>query len=113
MGVADIGDDRRQHPRLEFHRPVKVEGLKGIQKVTDMSAGGIFVQNEQASTFKQGQTLHLNIKLPTEYKPITIKAKVANVRNRGTGLEFVDLTQANRQTIRVCFDPFKDTIPLR
>lgn len=113
MGVTDIGDNRRQHPRLEFHCPVRVEGLKGIQKVTDMSVGGIFVQNEQASTFKKGQTLHLNIKLPTEYEPITIKAEVANVRDRGIGLKFVDLTQSHQQALRVCFDAFKDTIPLR
>lgn len=113
MGVTAIGDNRRQHPRLEFHCPVRVEGLKGIQKVTDMSVGGIFVENEQASTFKKGQTLHLNIKLPTEYEPITIKAEVANVRDRGIGLKFVDLTQPHQQALRVCFDAFKDTIPLR
>jgi Tfp pilus assembly protein PilZ len=111
MGVTAIGDNRRQHPRLEFHCPVRVEGLKGIQKVTDMSVGGIFVQNEQASVFKKGQTLHLNIKLPTEYEPITIMAKVANVRDRGIGLKFVDLTQSQQQALRVCFDAFKDTIP--
>jgi len=113
MGVADVGEDKRRHLRLEFHCPVRVDGLKGLQKITDMSVGGIFVENAQASTFKKGQTLHLNIKLPTEYESIKVKAKVANVRDRGMGLEFVDLTQSHEQAIRVCFDAFKDTIPLR
>lgn len=112
-GLADVGDDKRRHPRLEFHCPVRVEGLKGVQKITDMSEGGIFVENEQASMFMKGQTLHLNIKLPTEYESIKIKAEVANVRARGIGLKFVDLNQSHEQAIRVCFDAFKDTIPLR
>jgi len=52
------------------------------------------------------------IKVPTEYEPVKVKAEVVNVRNRGIGFKFVDLTRRNQEVIRFCFNTFKDTIPI-
>jgi hypothetical protein len=55
----------------------------------------------------------LSMKVPTEAVPLTVKAEVTNLRSRGLGLKFVDVTEANLERIRNCFDAFKDTIPIR
>ena len=111
--VSDVHEDQRQHPRLEFHCPARIQGIKGVFRVTDISMGGAFLELESTPAFKLGQTFNLIMKLPTEYEPITTKVKVANIRKRGIGLEFMNITQKNEQIIRFCFDTFKDTIPLR
>ena len=110
--VSDVHENHRQHPRLEFHCPARIQGIKGVFRVTDISMGGAFLELEPTSGFKVGQAFNLIMKLPTEYEPITSKVKVANIRKRGVGLEFMNLTPKNEQIIRFCFETFKDTIPL-
>jgi hypothetical protein len=111
--VSDVREDQRRHPRLEFHCPARIQGIKGVFRVTDISMGGAFLELKTTTAFKVGQTFNLIMKLPTEYEPITTRAKVANIRERGLGLEFLNMSQKNAQTIRFCFETFKDTIPLR
>ena len=111
--VASVPEDHRIHPRLEFHCPARIKGLKGVYRVTDISMGGAFLELKPGPALKVGQTFNLVMKLPTEYDPINIKAKVANIRGRGVGIEFVDITQKNQEIIRFCFETFKDTVPLR
>jgi DNA-binding response OmpR family regulator len=110
--MAEVSEDKRRYPRLEFHCPVRVEGVKGVSRVTDISMGGVFVEHKQPSSFTIGQTIHLVMKVPTEYEPVKVRAKVVNVRDRGIGFKFVDLTRRNQEVIRFCFNTFKDTIPL-
>jgi hypothetical protein len=111
--VSNVPKDHRIHPRLEFHCPGRIKGLKGIYKVTDISMGGAFLELKPGPVFKIGQTLNLVLKLHTEYDHINMKAKLANIRERGLGIEFMDITQKNQGIIRFCFETFKDTIPLR
>jgi c-di-GMP-binding flagellar brake protein YcgR len=111
--VAQVGADGRRHPRIEFHCPVRIEGLNGVHKVTDISLGGVFVEFQEPIKLQVGETRQLTIKVPTEYDPIKVKAEVANARHRGVGFKFVELTGKNQEMIRFCFDTFKDTIPLR
>jgi len=110
--VSSEYDEKRRYPRLEFHCPVKIQGFEGVHKVTDIGIGGVFVEIRNPSRVKVGQVLHLAMKLPTEYEPVKLKAQVANVRKRGIGFKFVDLSRENQEAIRVCFNAFKDTIPL-
>jgi hypothetical protein len=111
--VLEVSKDRRQHPRIEFHCLVRIEGVKSIKRVTNISMGGLFVECKYPSAFKEGQTVHMTIKLPSEDEHIKAKAEVANVRDTGIGLKFVDLTQENQEIIRFYFDAFKETIPLK
>lgn len=110
--IVEGHEEKRRYPRLEFHCPVKVQGLEGVHRVTDIGMGGVFVELNDPSRLEMGQTLQLAIKLPTEYEPIRLKAQVVNLRNRGAGFKFVDLSRENQEVIRVCFNTFKDTIPL-
>ena len=110
--VNIVGEDSRRHPRLEFHCPARIEGLEGVHNITDISLGGAFVELSDPSAFEVGQVRQLNIKFPTEKEATKVTAEVANVRKRGVGFKFVALTRKNQETIRFCFDTFKDTIPL-
>ena len=110
--VAAGHDEKRRYPRLEFHCPVKIQGVEGVHRVTDIGMGGVFVEVNSASHLKLGQVLQLAMKLPTEYEPTKLKVQVANVRDRGVGFKFLDLSRENQEVIRVCFDTFKDTVPL-
>lgn len=111
--MADIQRDKRRYPRLEFHCPVRIQGVDGVHRVTDISMGGVFVEHKEPVTVNVGQILQLVIKIPTELEPIKLKAEVVNVRKRGVGFKFVDLSRRNQEVVRFCFDTFKDTIPLR
>lgn len=83
-----------------------------MHKITDIGMGGVFVEIKNASQVKVGQVLQLAVKFPTEYEPTKLKARVVNVRNRGIGFKFLDLSRENQEVIRVCFNTFKDTIPI-
>ncbi len=111
--IADVQRDNRRYPRLEFHCPVRIQGVDGVHRITDISIGGVFVDHKEPSTVNVGQVLELIIKIPTELEPIKLKAEAVNVRKRGIGFKFVNLSRKNQGVIRFCFDTFKDTIPLR
>jgi hypothetical protein len=53
------------------------------------------------------------IKFPTEDKAVLLKAKVTNVNKRGVGCHFLDLTPKSFETIKNCFETFRDTLPIR
>ena len=40
----DIKNEKRNDPRLEFHCDARVFGIDGIQTITDISLGGIFLE---------------------------------------------------------------------
>lgn len=111
--VAKVTEDKRQHPRLEFHCPARIQGIKGVFKVTDISMGGAFLELSDTSAFEIGQLFSMTMKLPTEYEPINVKVKVTNIRDRGIGLLFIGMTQKKQEVIRFAFDTFKDTIPVK
>lgn len=113
--LVQVSEEKRRFPRLEFHCSARLHGINGsngVVCVTDISIGGVFVEIEKHSRLKRGQIVYLHMALPTEPKAVEVKAQVSNVRARGVGMMFVDLTPKNRNTIRFCFDTFKDTLPL-
>ncbi len=111
--VGEVAEEKRRCPRLEFQCPVRIQGVKGVKRVTDIGIGGVFIEHEHPPALEKGQSLHLIMKLPTEREPVKVKAEVVNMRDRGTGFRFVDLTPTNQEIIRFCFNLFKDTIPLK
>ena len=103
--------DRREHPRIELHCDATVLGLKGIQKITDLSLGGIFIEANISGKVKIGQIITISTKLPSERKAITFKAKIASQTDRGIGCQFVSLKDSERDAICLCYELFKDTLP--
>ena len=113
--LVQVSEEKRRFPRLEFHCSARLHGINGsngVVCVTDISIGGVFVETEKHSRLKRGQIVYLHMALPTEPEAVEVKARVSNVRARGVGMMFVDLTPKNRNIIRFCFDTFKDTLPL-
>lgn len=111
--VVEVRVERRYFPRLEFHCQARIHGFKGLLKITDISLGGVFIELEDHSTLRKGQTLYLCIAMPTERDPIKVKARVATLNGRGIGVRFINLTRRNLNSIRFCFNTFKDTLPIR
>ncbi|MCG6908679.1 MAG: PilZ domain-containing protein [Deltaproteobacteria bacterium] len=106
-----VSVERREHPRLELHCTASVLGLTGVQKITDISLGGIFIEAEIPGKLKLGQTIVVNTKLPTERSAIKFKAKIVSQTKRGIGCRFIALKDHERDAICLCFEMYKDTLP--
>lgn len=109
----EVSNERRQHPRLEFRCTALFGHHKDVLNVTDLSLNGLFVEVKNKTGLDPGRVVSLAIKFPTEEKAVLLKAKIANVNQRGVGCFFVDLSPKNFETIRNCFETFRDTLPLR
>ena len=109
---TEVSHERRQYPRLEFRCTALFGHLKDVLKVTDLSLNGLFVEVANKSNLDPGRVVSLAIKFPTKEKAVLLKAKIVNVNKRGVGCHFVDLTPKNVEAIKICFETFKDTLPL-
>jgi hypothetical protein len=107
----EVENERRDHPRLEFHCDATVHGIDGIQTVTDISLGGIFIETNMLDKIEVGQIVTINTRLPTERNMIRLKAKVMSKTNRGMGCQFISLDDQKREAICLCFELFRDTLP--
>jgi hypothetical protein len=109
----NVRQERRKDPRLEFHCNAMVLGLDGVKTITDISLGGIFIEVEELDRTEIGQTVIINVKLPTEPNTLRFKAKVVNKTHRGIGCQFVSLEESQKDAICMCFEYFKDTLPAK
>lgn len=107
-----VNQDRRHHPRLEFHCTAKADHIPDILRVTDLSLSGLFLETENKTGFEPGRIISLAIKFPSEEKALLLQAKIADISKRGIGCHFVDLSPKNAQAIQDCFETFRDTLPL-
>ena len=107
-----MANEKRKDARIDFYLPVTIKGHQGLNKVKDFSIGGLFIEMQDTSRFKQGDEIDLIIELPHEKKPIEPKARVAHVTGKGIGVEFVDLSPQHAMAIEYCFHVFKHTVPL-
>jgi flagellar biosynthesis protein FlhG len=112
--IQRVHDEKRKNVRIEVVFPVRISGIEGETKVTDISMGGVFIECEKAliSRFQTGQIIHLFMDLPTENRPMIEKAEVRHVGDRGIGCKFVGLSRQNERGIRHCISVFKDTLPI-
>ena len=104
--------EKRLAPRIQFHLDVVVRGLKGVKQVSNFSTGGVFIQNEPSSSFKRGDKIELVTRLPLEKRIMLIKAQVAHVTSKGTGVQFLDVHGPCAQAIQSNFEVFRATVPL-
>lgn len=118
MTMVDIRSDkhaidveRRQDPRLEFHCDAAVPDLCGIQTITDISLGGLFLETSNLDTIDVGRVATINTRLHSDTTIFRLKAEVLRQTNRGIGCRFVELNDRRKDAIRTCFERFKDTLP--
>ena len=107
-----MAKEKRGKARIDFHLPVTIKGHQGLGKIKDFSMGGVFVEIQDTSDFKQGDEIDLVMELPHEKNPIEPKARVVHVTGEGIGVEFVDLSPQHAMAIEYCFHVFKHTVPL-
>ena len=108
----NVKTERRAYPRLDFTCTAKIIGIKDPVTITDISLGGFFFEFKLASKLKLGQIANVALNLPTESEPIMVKARMINQNERGVGCAFVDLSPIQRNAIHICFETFKDTLPI-
>ena len=108
----EVSNERRQHPRLEFRCTALFGHSQEVLHVTDLSHNGVFVEIENKIGLEPGRIVSLAIKFPTEERAILTMARITNVNKRGVGCHFVNLSEANYEAIKRCFETFKDTLPI-
>jgi Tfp pilus assembly protein PilZ len=106
---AHVRHDMRRHSRRSVELPVLVSDAANRVKAgirfdaADLSAGGAFLRSDLL--FEVGEILNLQIELPPGRR-ITAVGRVVRVsrgspqdRTAGMGIEFVDLSPADRTAI--------------
>ena len=88
--------ERRAHPRLELHCDASVLGLQGVQSITDISLGGVFIEAKISGKLKIGQIITVTTKLPTEKNVLKLKAKIVSQTERGIGCQFILLDDESK-----------------
>ena len=104
--------ERRQHPRLAFHCKATIRGINQVVRVTDISLGGFFFELKTKKKLKLGALVDVSMRLPTESDTLRFKAKLISQGKRGVGCQYVSLTPDTQESIRNCFEIFKDTLPI-
>jgi uncharacterized protein (TIGR02266 family) len=103
---ADISPERRVQPRVGLVVPVEYQRQQAFQMATasNMSVGGVFIQTPVP--LEAGEQVVLRFRLPGREAPIKVLGKVVwrnadpNTRGgRGMGIQFLDLTPADRELI--------------
>jgi len=104
--------ERRQYPRLSFHCKATIRGINQVVRVTDISLGGFFFELKTKKKLKLGALVDVSMRLPTETDTLRFKAKLISQGTRGVGCKYVSLTPDITESIRNCFEIFKDTLPI-
>jgi Tfp pilus assembly protein PilZ len=107
-----MAKERRLTPRIEFHHDVLIRGSRDSSKIMNLSTGGVFIQTARALQFERGHEIEVVTTLPLERRAISVKARVAHVKNDGIGVEFVNVFGREAAAIDSTFEVFKATVPL-
>ncbi len=105
-------NEKRRHPRLTFHCNATIRGIHDVVRVTDISLGGFFFELKTKKKVKMGSLVDVSIRLPTETDTLRFKAKLISQGPRGIGCQYISLTPDIQESIRNCFEIFKDTLPI-
>ena len=111
-GHSEDDAERREHPQLAFHCKATIRGIHHVVKVTNISLGGFFFELATNKKLKLGMLVDVSMRLPTEENTIRFKAQLISQGKRGIGCKYVSLMRETRESIRNCFETFKDTLPI-
>jgi hypothetical protein len=98
---VETSEERRSGPRVDFQCPVYIEGVPGQKTITNLSAGGAFIQWEAASrsTFSTGELIRLTIQLAPEDDTIHVQAQIVNFSDHGMHCHFAHLDRRTAKAI--------------
>lgn len=105
--------EKRKSPRIDLHFQLIYIGQKGERphEVRDLSMGGLFIRTANPSEFQQGDEVELVMREPADNTLMLLNAKVMRVSKAGIGVEFINLTPEDQETLQTCFDLFQHTLP--
>jgi len=109
---ASPSEEKRKHPRIDFHLGVMIREHHGLKEIRNFGLGGVFVGTEDPSRFKSGEEVYLIMKFPSETKAMQVKSRVAHTSDNGFGVEFIDVSPKNAMSMEYCFNIFRHTVPL-
>ena len=102
--ALDIGDDRREHPRVALNQMVQVNRLDELvpMMATDISAGGIFLLG---CTVAIGEKITIEIEV-TDVRRVRLRATVLVVRRiegpgGGVGARFLSFEEGGSELARL------------
>ena len=107
-----VSKDLRKFPRTELRCNATIFGVDGILTITDISLGGMFIEAKLPNAIPAGETITINLKLPTEKNVRRIKARAVNQTNRGIGCQLIYRNELEKKAIFRCFDFVRETLPL-
>jgi hypothetical protein len=107
-----VDKDRRNNPRLDFRCKATIRGINQVVEVSDISMGGFFFELQTKKRLKMDTLVDVSMRLPTEDQAIRFKAKMISQTDRGIGCQYVGLSPETEEAIRICFETFKDTLPI-
>ncbi len=83
--------DERKFPRKKFHIPVDYDTYDESYRdtITDISAGGVFIQTNEPLDVGEEVSLFFSVKGPRS--PFNITGRVVRRPPRGIGVEFVEI----------------------
>ena len=100
---------RRRYPRTEVNIVVDFAVLYTPTPITDqgllrgLGGGGVFV--EVAQDYPLGTVVRLHFKLPGDDEDVRCHGGVChNVEGQGTGLEFLDISEGDRDRLMLFVD---------
>jgi Tfp pilus assembly protein PilZ len=113
--VAEVDEEKRIDPRVEFQCPAEIEGIRGEAIITDLSLGGVFVECQFSfrKRFQVDQLIHLAMELPNESEAIRVQARIVSFSNRGMHCRFESLSPTSEEAVQRCFSIARHTLPIR
>jgi c-di-GMP-binding flagellar brake protein YcgR len=105
--------EKRQNPRIDLHFQLIYVGLKDERphEAKDLSMGGLFIETANPSKFREGDKIELVMQEPADNKLMLLDARVLRVGKNGIGVEFLNLTAEDQETLKACFELFRHTLP--
>ncbi len=104
---SEIDTSRRQKLRVSANHTVRLTTAHDVKKayIKNISGGGLFIETESMSAM--GATVSLELYLPDELEPFTLKGVVAWTNPKkaistpqGFGIRFIDLSEKIRKKIQ-------------
>ncbi len=105
--------EKRKNSRIDLQFQVIYVGLKDERphEAKDLSMGGLFIETANPSKFREGDEIELVMQEPADNKLMLLNARVMHVGKNGIGVEFLNLTGEDQETLKACFELFRHTLP--
>lgn len=101
-GVAQVGDNRRRHPRFHCGGEAEVRslasGARASGKIANLSVGGCLIQLRDCDCFRKGEAVEMTFCV--RQLPVRVQGAVRQIHpSEAIGLEFTLLSERGRRQL--------------